>query len=253
MIPLHHTTAPSTSHYHNPCKQHSNPSKTYNDLFPFKLHNTPSPQALYTSSAAEQWRHLNSISALSVISYWNDYVTCQNLSFFRDDSKSCNIKRSNQAHVDYTELLQHFDRVQSKHLEVRHQRSGRAEHTDRKLALWESLHSVPSWAVSRSRRWEHSAWSIKWTWTDFGPLAGTFYHVDVLYCCFSKCFMLRWWLLFVCEMYTPTQAHTHSVLSFPAFLLQSLTSDWNVLKSVYCSYFKPEQAGIPRASPHVSP
>ncbi|XP_031420088.1 protein VAC14 homolog [Clupea harengus] len=52
-----------------------------------------------------------------------------------DDSKSCNIKRSNQAHVDYTELLQHFDRVQSKHLEVRHQRSGRAEHTDRKLAL----------------------------------------------------------------------------------------------------------------------
>ncbi|XP_076120771.1 protein VAC14 homolog [Alosa pseudoharengus] len=52
-----------------------------------------------------------------------------------DDSKSCNIKRSNQAHVDYTELLQHFDRVQSKHLEVRHQRTGRAEHTDRKLAL----------------------------------------------------------------------------------------------------------------------
>ncbi|XP_062404411.1 protein VAC14 homolog [Sardina pilchardus] len=52
-----------------------------------------------------------------------------------DDSKSCNIKRPNQTHVDYTELLQHFDRVQSKHLEVRHQRTGRAEHTDRKLAL----------------------------------------------------------------------------------------------------------------------
>ncbi|XP_063053232.1 protein VAC14 homolog [Engraulis encrasicolus] len=52
-----------------------------------------------------------------------------------EDSKPCNTKRSNQAHVDYMELLQHFDRVQSKHLEVRHQRTGRAEHTDRKLAL----------------------------------------------------------------------------------------------------------------------
>ncbi|XP_066569766.1 protein VAC14 homolog [Amia ocellicauda] len=34
--------------------------------------------------------------------------------------------------VDYRELLQHFDRVQSKHLEVRHQRAGRAEHPDRR-------------------------------------------------------------------------------------------------------------------------
>lgn len=38
-----------------------------------------------------------------------------------------------QPHIDYSELLQHFDRVQSKHLEVRHQRTGRTEHPDRKL------------------------------------------------------------------------------------------------------------------------
>ncbi|NP_001004650.1 protein VAC14 homolog [Danio rerio] len=38
-----------------------------------------------------------------------------------------------QPHIDYSELLQHFDRVQSKHLEVRHQRTGRSEHPDRKL------------------------------------------------------------------------------------------------------------------------
>uniref|UniRef100_A0A3B4DSR5 Protein VAC14 homolog n=1 Tax=Pygocentrus nattereri TaxID=42514 RepID=A0A3B4DSR5_PYGNA len=37
--------------------------------------------------------------------------------------------------VDYQELLQHFDRVQSKHLEVRHQRASHAEHPDRKLVL----------------------------------------------------------------------------------------------------------------------
>uniref|UniRef100_W5MFI1 Protein VAC14 homolog n=1 Tax=Lepisosteus oculatus TaxID=7918 RepID=W5MFI1_LEPOC len=36
-------------------------------------------------------------------------------------------------HVDYGELLEHFDRVQSKHLEVRHQRAVRAEQPDRKL------------------------------------------------------------------------------------------------------------------------
>uniref|UniRef100_A0A673ND25 Protein VAC14 homolog n=1 Tax=Sinocyclocheilus rhinocerous TaxID=307959 RepID=A0A673ND25_9TELE len=42
-------------------------------------------------------------------------------------------KRLPQPHIDYSELLQHFDRVQSKHLEVRHQRAGRSEHPDRKL------------------------------------------------------------------------------------------------------------------------
>lgn len=43
-------------------------------------------------------------------------------------------KRATHTQMDYNELLQHFDRVQSKHLEVRHQRSGRAsDHPDRKL------------------------------------------------------------------------------------------------------------------------
>ncbi|XP_026182024.1 protein VAC14 homolog [Mastacembelus armatus] len=43
-------------------------------------------------------------------------------------------KRPSHTQMDYSELLQHFDRVQSKHLEVRHQRSGRAsDHSDRKL------------------------------------------------------------------------------------------------------------------------
>uniref|UniRef100_A0A671NF43 Protein VAC14 homolog n=1 Tax=Sinocyclocheilus anshuiensis TaxID=1608454 RepID=A0A671NF43_9TELE len=48
----------------------------------------------------------------------------QLLYFFREDPKP---------YIDYSELLQHFDRVQSKHLEVRHQRAGRSEHPDRKL------------------------------------------------------------------------------------------------------------------------
>ncbi|KAK2833319.1 hypothetical protein Q5P01_017208 [Channa striata] len=44
------------------------------------------------------------------------------------------LRRASHTQMDYNELLQHFDRVQSKHLEVRHQRSGRAsEHSDRKL------------------------------------------------------------------------------------------------------------------------
>ncbi|XP_037112649.1 protein VAC14 homolog [Syngnathus acus] len=43
-------------------------------------------------------------------------------------------KRAPHAHVDYGELLRHFDCVQGQHLEVRHQRSGRvAEPPDRKL------------------------------------------------------------------------------------------------------------------------
>ncbi|XP_046889925.1 protein VAC14 homolog [Hypomesus transpacificus] len=49
------------------------------------------------------------------------------------EAKPVMSKRAQQAHMDYRELLQHFDRVQSKHLEVRHQRSGRAEQGDRKL------------------------------------------------------------------------------------------------------------------------
>ncbi|XP_024591232.1 protein VAC14 homolog [Neophocaena asiaeorientalis asiaeorientalis] len=37
--------------------------------------------------------------------------------------------------IDYAELLQHFERVQKKHLEVRHQRSGRGDHLDRRVVL----------------------------------------------------------------------------------------------------------------------
>ncbi|KAI1889944.1 hypothetical protein AGOR_G00168120 [Albula goreensis] len=51
------------------------------------------------------------------------------------DSKPLESRRTTPSHVNYRELLQHFDRVQSKHLEVRHQRAGRAEHPDRKLVL----------------------------------------------------------------------------------------------------------------------
>ncbi|XP_028930594.1 protein VAC14 homolog isoform X1 [Ornithorhynchus anatinus] len=37
--------------------------------------------------------------------------------------------------IDYVELLQHFEKVQNKHLEARHQRSGRGDHLDRKMVL----------------------------------------------------------------------------------------------------------------------
>ncbi|KAM9502473.1 protein VAC14 homolog isoform 2-T2 [Salvelinus alpinus] len=51
------------------------------------------------------------------------------------ESKPVGAKHLAYTHMDYNDLLQHFDRVQSKHLEVRHQRSGRADHPDRKLVL----------------------------------------------------------------------------------------------------------------------
>uniref|UniRef100_A0A8C9QHX8 Protein VAC14 homolog n=1 Tax=Spermophilus dauricus TaxID=99837 RepID=A0A8C9QHX8_SPEDA len=37
--------------------------------------------------------------------------------------------------IDYAELLQHFEKVQNQHLEVRHQRSGRGDHLDRRVVL----------------------------------------------------------------------------------------------------------------------
>ncbi|XP_008327808.1 protein VAC14 homolog [Cynoglossus semilaevis] len=53
---------------------------------------------------------------------------------YMDSKQKVTSKRASQLQIDYNELLQHFDRVQSKHLEVRHQRSGRAsDHPDRKL------------------------------------------------------------------------------------------------------------------------
>lgn len=53
---------------------------------------------------------------------------------YMDAKQQTSSKRAPHVQIDYNELLQHFDRVQSKHLEVRHQRSGRAtEHSDRKI------------------------------------------------------------------------------------------------------------------------
>uniref|UniRef100_A0A5F9D116 Protein VAC14 homolog n=1 Tax=Oryctolagus cuniculus TaxID=9986 RepID=A0A5F9D116_RABIT len=37
--------------------------------------------------------------------------------------------------IDYAELLQHFEKVQNQHLEVRHQRSGRGDHLERRVVL----------------------------------------------------------------------------------------------------------------------
>uniref|UniRef100_A0A7M4E0P2 Protein VAC14 homolog n=1 Tax=Crocodylus porosus TaxID=8502 RepID=A0A7M4E0P2_CROPO len=44
-------------------------------------------------------------------------------------------KKSPAPNIDYVELLQHFEKVQNKHLEVRHQRAGRGEHLDQRVIL----------------------------------------------------------------------------------------------------------------------
>ncbi|XP_026975119.1 protein VAC14 homolog isoform X4 [Sagmatias obliquidens] len=44
-------------------------------------------------------------------------------------------QKADSPSIDYAELLQHFERVQKKHLEVRHQRSGRGDHLDRRVVL----------------------------------------------------------------------------------------------------------------------
>lgn len=54
----------------------------------------------------------------------------------RDNTKpSTGFKRTAASNIDYTELLQHFEKVQNKHLEARHQRAGRAEQLDRRVVL----------------------------------------------------------------------------------------------------------------------
>lgn len=54
----------------------------------------------------------------------------------RDSTKpSAGFKRMTASNIDYTELLQHFEKVQNKHLEARHQRAGRAEQLDRRVIL----------------------------------------------------------------------------------------------------------------------
>uniref|UniRef100_A0A2I3H357 Protein VAC14 homolog n=1 Tax=Nomascus leucogenys TaxID=61853 RepID=A0A2I3H357_NOMLE len=44
-------------------------------------------------------------------------------------------QKADSPSIDYAELLQHFEKVQNKHLEVRHQRSGRGDHLDRRVVL----------------------------------------------------------------------------------------------------------------------
>nr|XP_033799245.1 protein VAC14 homolog isoform X2 [Geotrypetes seraphini] len=44
-------------------------------------------------------------------------------------------KKAESANVDYLELLQHFEKVQNKHLEVRHQRANRGDHLEKKIGL----------------------------------------------------------------------------------------------------------------------
>lgn len=54
----------------------------------------------------------------------------------RDNTKpSTSFKRTAASNIDYTELLQHFEKVQNKHLEARHQRAGQAEQLDRRVVL----------------------------------------------------------------------------------------------------------------------
>lgn len=55
----------------------------------------------------------------------------------RDGSKSgIGFKKTAAAAaIDYAELLQHFEKVQNKHLEVRHQRAGRGENLERRAVL----------------------------------------------------------------------------------------------------------------------
>ncbi|XP_061231800.1 protein VAC14 homolog [Neopsephotus bourkii] len=45
------------------------------------------------------------------------------------------LRGTSMSNIDYTELLQHFEKVQNKHLEARHQRAGRAEQLDRRMVL----------------------------------------------------------------------------------------------------------------------
>uniref|UniRef100_A0ACB8EAL7 PtdIns(3,5)P(2) sythesis regulation factor n=1 Tax=Sphaerodactylus townsendi TaxID=933632 RepID=A0ACB8EAL7_9SAUR len=54
-----------------------------------------------------------------------------------DDSKTSPAAKTSAATtaIDYAELLQHFEKVQNKHLQVRHQRANRGETLDRRAIL----------------------------------------------------------------------------------------------------------------------
>uniref|UniRef100_A0A8C9G3R6 Protein VAC14 homolog n=1 Tax=Pavo cristatus TaxID=9049 RepID=A0A8C9G3R6_PAVCR len=75
-------------------------------------------------------------SAFQLLSHRLQCVPNPELMQSADGSRaSVSSRRPASSTIDYTELLQHFDMVQSKHLEVRHQRAGRAEQPERRVVL----------------------------------------------------------------------------------------------------------------------
>ncbi|NXG68875.1 VAC14 protein, partial [Baryphthengus martii] len=75
-------------------------------------------------------------SAFQLLSHRLQCVPNPELMQTADSTKpSTSFKRTTASNIDYTELLQHFEKVQNKHLEARHQRSGRAEQLDRRVVL----------------------------------------------------------------------------------------------------------------------
>uniref|UniRef100_A0A8C5TDT0 Protein VAC14 homolog n=1 Tax=Malurus cyaneus samueli TaxID=2593467 RepID=A0A8C5TDT0_9PASS len=75
-------------------------------------------------------------SAFQLLSHRLQCVPNPELMQTTDNTKpSTTFKRTASPNIDYTELLQHFEKVQNKHLEARHQRAGRAEQLDRRVVL----------------------------------------------------------------------------------------------------------------------
>ncbi|NXO23947.1 VAC14 protein, partial [Cisticola juncidis] len=75
-------------------------------------------------------------SAFQLLSHRLQCVPNPELMQTTDNTKpSTTLKRTAASNIDYTELLQHFEKVQNKHLEARHQRAGRAEQLDRRVVL----------------------------------------------------------------------------------------------------------------------
>ncbi|XP_010124950.1 PREDICTED: protein VAC14 homolog, partial [Chlamydotis macqueenii] len=75
-------------------------------------------------------------SAFQLLSHRLQCVPNPELMQTADSTKaSAGFKRTAASNIDYTELLQHFEKVQNKHLEARHQRTGRAEQLDRRVVL----------------------------------------------------------------------------------------------------------------------
>ncbi|XP_074957904.1 protein VAC14 homolog isoform X1 [Phalacrocorax aristotelis] len=75
-------------------------------------------------------------SAFQLLSHRLQCVPNPELMQTADSTKlNTGYKRTTAPNIDYTELLQHFEKVQNKHLEARHQRAGRAEQLDRRVVL----------------------------------------------------------------------------------------------------------------------